>query len=240
MKRESFIFYKSFYESIKELAPEEQAQIYNAIFEYQFENNVVELKGVCKSIFTLIIPQLDANNKRYINGCKGGAPKGNKNATKKQPKNNQKTTKKQPKNNQKTTKKQPNDNENVNDNENNNNIIIRDSFEKNESKTQNNNGIIKEIVNYLNTCGEYEKFEKVIKFRYKYTSNYIRKIITARINEGYNIEDFKDVIFNCYKKFVVNEFIGLNNKSSIQYYNPEVMFTSEKMVKYLNEYDSIR
>ena len=92
MKRESFIFYKSFYESIKELAPEEQAQIYNAIFEYQFENKAVELKGVCKSIFTLIIPQLDANNKRYINGCKGGAPKGNKNATKKQPKNNQKTT----------------------------------------------------------------------------------------------------------------------------------------------------
>ena len=230
MKRESFIFYKSFYESIKELAPEEQAQIYNAIFEYQFENKVVELKGVCKSIFTLIIPQLDANNKRYINGCKGGAPKGNKNATKKQPKNNQKTT-----------KKQPNDNDNVNENDNeNNNNIIRDSFEKNESKTQNNSEIIREVVNYLNTCGEYEKFEKVIKFRYKYTSNYIRKIITARINEGYNIEDFKDVIFNCYKKFVVNEFIGLNNKSSIQYYNPEVMFTSEKMVKYLNEYDSIR
>ena len=232
MKRESFIFYKSFYESIKELAPEEQAQIYNAIFEYQFENKVVELKGVCKSIFTLIIPQLDANNKRYINGCKGGAPKGNKNATKKQPKNNQKTTKKQPNDND-------NDNVNENDNENNNNII-RDSFEKNESKTQNNSEIIREVVNYLNACGEYEKFEKVIKFRYKYTSNYIRKIITARINEGYNIEDFKDVIFNCYKKFVVNEFIGLNNKSSIQYYNPEVMFTSEKMVKYLNEYDSIR
>ena len=150
-----------------------------------------------------------------------------------------KEIKTQPKNNQKTTKKQPNDNVNENDNENNNNII-RDSFEKNESKTQNNSEIIREVVNYLNTCGEYEKFEKVIKFRYKYTSNYIRKIITARINEGYNIEDFKDVIFNCYKKFVVNEFIGLNNKSSIQYYNPEVMFTSEKMVKYLNEYDSIR
>lgn len=120
------------------------------------------------------------------------------------------------------------------------NNIIRDSFEKNKLKKQNNSEIIREVVNYLNTCGEYEKFGKVIKFRYKDTSNYIRKIITARINEGYNIEDFKDVIFNCYKKFVVNEFIGLNNKSSIQYYNPEVMFTSEKMVKYLNEYDSIR
>ena len=88
MERESFIFYKSFYDSIKELAPEEQVQIYDAIFKYQFEAKEIELKGICKSIFTLIIPQLKANNKRYLNGLKGGAPKGNQNATKKQPKNN--------------------------------------------------------------------------------------------------------------------------------------------------------
>lgn len=119
--RESFIFYKSFYNSIKELDPKDQVQIYNAIFEYQFENKEIELQGVCKSIFTLIIPQLEANNKRYENGKKGGAPKGNQNATKKQPKINQKTTKKQPNEN-------VNDNVNVNDNENNNNIY----FEKEE------------------------------------------------------------------------------------------------------------
>ena len=107
MKRESFIFYKSFYESIKELDPIDQAQIYNAIFKYQFEGEEIELKGVCKSIFTLIIPQLEANNKRYLNGLKGGAPKGNQNANKKQPKNNLDLT-----------KKQPNENDNVNDNEN--------------------------------------------------------------------------------------------------------------------------
>lgn len=101
--RKGFIFYKSFYDSIKELDPKDQAQIYNAIFEYQFNNTIIELNGVCKSIFTLIIPQLDANNNRYENGCKGGAPKGNQNARK----NNQETTEKQPNENQKTTKKQP-------------------------------------------------------------------------------------------------------------------------------------
>lgn len=106
--------------------------------------------------------------------------------------------------------------------------------------TENNNNIIREVVDYLNTCGEHENFEKVVKFRFKDTSNYIKKIITARINEGYTLDDFKDVIFNCYNKFVENEFEGLNKKSSIQYYNPEVMFTSEKMVKYLNEYDNTR
>ena len=91
--RESCIFYKSFYDSIKELDPQDQDQIYNAIFECQFNGKEIELDGICESIFTLIIPQLKANNKRYENGKKGGAPKGNQNATKKQPKINQKTTK---------------------------------------------------------------------------------------------------------------------------------------------------
>lgn len=110
--RESFIFYKSFYESIKELEESSQYQIYKAIFEYQFENKKSNLKGLEKAIFTLIEPQLSANNKKYENGKKGGAPKGNKNA--------QKTTKKQPKNNQKQPNENENDNENENVNENNN------------------------------------------------------------------------------------------------------------------------
>ena len=119
MKRESFVFYKSFYESIKELDPLDQVQIYNAIFNYQFEGEESELKGICKSIFTLIIPQLEANNKRYLNGLKGGAPKGNRNATKKQPKNNLDLTKKQP---------NVNDNDNVNDNVNDNdNVNVNDN-----------------------------------------------------------------------------------------------------------------
>ena len=120
--RESFIFYKSFYESIKELNPEDQVKIYDAIFTYEFYKEEIKLTGVCKSIFTLILPQLEANDKRYENGKKGGAPKNNQNATKKQPKNNQKLT-----------KKQPNDNVNVNVNENVNdnvNVILNNKKEK--------------------------------------------------------------------------------------------------------------
>jgi len=111
--RESFIFYKSFYDSIKELDINCQAQIYNAIFEYQFNSREIELNGVCKSIFTLIIPQLEANNKRYINGCKGGRPK----------------TKTKPKNNQTKTKTKPNDNENDNVNVN-DNVIIKENIKR--------------------------------------------------------------------------------------------------------------
>ena len=121
--RDSFIFYKSFYESIKELDPKDQVQIYNAIFEFEFLNKTPELKGVCKSIFTLIIPQLEANNKRYINGTKGGRPK------------NQTITKTKPKNNQKITKVKPNDNVNVNVNDNVNdnvnvNVILKEKNKK--------------------------------------------------------------------------------------------------------------
>ena len=85
--RESFIFYRSFYESIRELDPIDQVQIYNAIFEYEFNKNIPELTGISKSIFTLILPQLEANNKRYENGKKGGRPK--KEETKTKPKQNQ-------------------------------------------------------------------------------------------------------------------------------------------------------
>ena len=104
MERNSCIFYKSFYDSIKELNSKDQVQIYNAIFSYQFDNELIELKGVCKSIFTLIIPQLEANNQRYNNGCKGGRPK----------------SKEKPKQNQNETKIKPN--VNVNDNVNENDI----------------------------------------------------------------------------------------------------------------------
>ena len=107
--RDSTIFYRSFYEALKELAPINQGEIYNAIFEYSLNDNLIELKGLSKAVFTLIKPQLDANNKKYQNGLKGGKPKPNDNLT---------VTKPEPKRNQNVTKSKPNvnDNDNVNDN----------------------------------------------------------------------------------------------------------------------------
>ena len=110
--RDSLIFYKSFYEAIKELPRDVQGEIYTAIMEYGLYGSETEqLKPIARSIFSLIKPQLDANNKRYENGCKGGRPVVEEN----QPKTNQK-----PNNNQAVTKGKPNDNvnDNVNDNDN--------------------------------------------------------------------------------------------------------------------------
>ena len=111
--RDSMIFYRSFYEAIKELSFESQGIIYNAIYEYGLNKNEVELKGIEKTIFTLIKPQLDANLRKFNNGNKGGRP----------PKNNLNETELKPKNNLNETKTKANVNDNVNDNVNNNNTI---------------------------------------------------------------------------------------------------------------------
>lgn len=72
--RDGIVFYKSFYESISELPDENALNIYNAIFRYAFFDEEPELSGIEKAIFTIIKPQIDANNKKYKNGKKGGRP----------------------------------------------------------------------------------------------------------------------------------------------------------------------
>ena len=68
--RDSTIIYRSFYEAIKELPPEHQAHVWSAICEYALDFEEIELKGMSKTVFRLIKPQLDANLKRYQNGLK--------------------------------------------------------------------------------------------------------------------------------------------------------------------------
>jgi len=68
--RDSFIFYRSFYEAIKELPETNQTKLYNAIFGFCLNHEVIELSGIEKTVWTLIFPLLEANYKRYINGTK--------------------------------------------------------------------------------------------------------------------------------------------------------------------------
>ena len=116
IERDSFIFYRSFYEGIKELDFEQQGRVYNALFGYALNGEEPDLTGAEKAAFVLIKPQIEANNRRYENGKKGGRPatetkpKGSKKATK----NNQTKTKTKPNNNQTQSDTEPNVNENVN------------------------------------------------------------------------------------------------------------------------------
>lgn len=112
MERDSFVFYRSFYEAIKCLDDSEAIECFKAIASYALDGIEPEIDGAAKAIFITVKPQIDANNRKYLNGCKGGKPKAN-----------QEITKIKPKANQNETKVKANDNENVNDNVNDNEKI---------------------------------------------------------------------------------------------------------------------
>ena len=99
--RDSFVFYRSFWEAIRELPDEQLAESMKAIANYALYGDQGNISGVAKAIFTMAKPQIDANNKRYLNGTKGGRP----------------VTEAEPPNNQPITKPEPNVNDNVNDND---------------------------------------------------------------------------------------------------------------------------
>jgi hypothetical protein len=69
--RDSYIFYRSFYEAINDLPDKEQLEIYQAISSYSLDFKEIKLTGISRTILTLIKPQLEANKKRYLNGTKG-------------------------------------------------------------------------------------------------------------------------------------------------------------------------
>ena len=55
--------------------PTIELNLYRAIVEYGLNGTRPNLSGVESAIFTLITPQIDANQRRYENGKKGGRPK---------------------------------------------------------------------------------------------------------------------------------------------------------------------
>ncbi|MBS9774738.1 MAG: hypothetical protein KGV59_06240 [Tenacibaculum sp.] len=83
MKRDSFVFYKSWLNVIKDLPKDVQLEIYHAIMEYAINGNLVELKPMAKVAFAFIKQDIDRDTEKYIsivernreNGKKGGRPK---------------------------------------------------------------------------------------------------------------------------------------------------------------------
>lgn len=106
MKRDSFVFYRSFIDAMKGLTDKQIASCMRALMAYALDGEEVDGDGVVRLFMALVKPQIDANNKRYENGSKGG----------RKPKGNQSETKSKPNNNQTETKLKPNVNVNVNDN----------------------------------------------------------------------------------------------------------------------------
>lgn len=98
----------------------------------------------------------------------------------------------------------------------NNNDINKNIYSR--AKHDNYSSEIKTIVDYLN--------EKTGK-KYKPSSKTTRKHITARLKEGYTLEDFKKVIDNKCEDW-------LNDPTMNQYLRPETLF-GNKFEGYLNQ-----
>lgn len=69
--RDAYVMYRSFWEAIKDLPDKEIAEIMKAISEYALNDVEPNVDGVIATIFKLVRPQIDANNRKYENGCKG-------------------------------------------------------------------------------------------------------------------------------------------------------------------------
>ena len=137
--RDSFIFYRSFYDASRCLKTNEKAQLFDAICSYALDEKIEQLDGTAFGMFQLVKPQLDANRKRYINGLKG-AEHGSKGGRpiENNPKKTPNLTPKKPQDNPKITPNE-NDNVNVNDNENVNQECKLESINHNHnSKTEAN------------------------------------------------------------------------------------------------------
>lgn len=94
---EGFVFYDSFYKALSKLKADDQVKCLKALCDYALYDIVPkEDDNIVNMFFELVKPQVDKNKQRYINGCKGGAPKGNQNA--------KKTTNIEPNDNQKQPK----------------------------------------------------------------------------------------------------------------------------------------
>jgi len=93
-----FTFFKSYYESVKELDAETKAEYFDALFEYALENIEHDfVSPVAKAVFTAIKPNIDKSKARQSAGKAGGKQSkatGNQNAIKNEA-NQSKTNQKQ-------------------------------------------------------------------------------------------------------------------------------------------------
>lgn len=168
--RDSFIFYRSFFETIKKIPKKDRLQLVEAICNYALNDEEDSLSSLNAAIFEMVKPQIDANTKRYENGKKGGRPK--------KPNQNQNETKPKPNHNQSITKTKPNVNVNVNVNDN-----VNDNGSGFDSEPSEASPSV--IIKYLNfkTGAEYDPDDE-----------FNHQLVNDLIDQGYDYNDLMKVV----------------------------------------------
>jgi hypothetical protein bacD2_23229 len=168
MERESFVFYSSFLKAIRAIKKRDiQAELALAIIEYGITGETTECGEVVSVAMELIKPQIEANNKKYINGMKGAEHglKGGR-PRKEKPQENPEVTPEKPQPNPNQT---PNVNDNVNDDVNDDDDKDASAITDEKKYYSSDNGVIKSIselkcdyLNDENLCNAIIKNLKVI------------------------------------------------------------------------------
>lgn len=109
-------------------------------------------------------------------------------------------------------------------------ILSKESFSFGEK--------IRAIIDYFNNCSEINShyFKTTKKYKLTTKNKEALKLIKSRLRDGYDLDDFKDVIFIKYMDFVENEY-QIEGKSSLRYYCPETLFALKHFSKYKHDYD---
>lgn len=208
MARDSFIFYRSFYEAISELPKENQADSYNAIMRYALDQEEIELTGISKAIFSLVKPQLDANYKKYENG--------------KQKKNKTEAKQKQTKSKKVTN---VNENENVNENV---NVNVNDNDKVSDSCVDG----LQKIIDFYN-----ENIGLITPYGVEVLEDYSKDMPTDLIIYAMQISVEANKRTIKYIKAILNNWqkAGIRTLVQAKYENHKKKNESKEIEEWLNE-----
>lgn len=228
MIRDSFVFYKSFADAISEMPREYQLRAYEVIISYALTGDLPDESEpwAVKAIFQVCKANIDANNKRYVDGHKGGRPK--------KPVVSDSKTSGFETENQWIQNSKPNDNDNVNDNDN-DNVNANDTANDTENANDTDNiDILSDSVRPHLSDGDTKiNYQYIIDNlngrtgkHYRVTDK-TRSLIRARFKDGFEESDFQKVIDNKVRSWA-------NDPKMSQYLRPETLFGT-KFEGYLNE-----
>lgn len=216
--KDNFLLKKSQKEVFEQLTDEEAGKLIKGIFQYATTGEN-KLEGYLNIIFIPIRNEIDKNEERYIKVCE----RNKKNIEKRWDTKN-------------TTGKSgiPNDTKNTDnhnhihlENKSNSNRGMGEEEEKKETfKDTDDDGLLSEISKKV-----IEHLNKTAGTNFRYTSKLNRSKINARLNEGYKLDDFIDVINKKHKEWQGTEFE--------RYLCPETLF-GNKFEKYLNQKEIVK
>lgn len=214
----SFTFFCNYYEALKDLEDEQRLKFYDAIFRYVFENVETEFKGIEKSVWTTLKVPLDTSKQKSMNARIKNQTKTDlepKKAKVKSAFQNEKA-----KSNLLFQSEKQNPNLSILEKKKEKKKVeeVEDIYSRASSATPDyRKSVYDDVINYLN---------QKANTKYRSSSKKTQEKINARLNEGYTLMDFKNVIN---KK--TDEWI---NTEMEKFLRPETLFGT-KFESYLNQ-----